>query len=392
MMPDTQINAGMDDEMLAILNEFVVQLDQKNAIEEEKALVKKRKAAVMAKINQQGKLTQGFRLVKNDSLKPKLAALRQKVETFDYKNDANKQQDQVILDIMTKKGSLSNYLDASNRAKMESGNIDNAARHQIANTQLKRKQLFLMFEEIATAQMELIEYSKEIQSVVGVENATLKQPPGAYGGLKDFHGALDKVTNRKRKYDMGDLKDAARMTIIFKDLDDMVEAKNLIFNTNEFQVIKSKQSVMKDRYGTSKNEEYNCGATAAGYKDIKFFLQMSNGHIAELQLNTENMMKAKKKGHIIYDILRDGGNLDKPFTIVNQEVIKKVLKNMNEAWFTFITTRVPKAKNDIAYIRGIVGRISNSEMSLNITMEDIKVLSRVSLMIYEQGDNGRALM
>ncbi|WP_082827970.1 MULTISPECIES: hypothetical protein [unclassified Marinomonas] len=391
-MPDTQINAGMDDEMLAILNEFVVQLDQKNAIEEEKALVKKRKAAVMAKINQQGKLTQGFRLVKNDSLKPKLAALRQKVETFDYKNDANKQQDQVILDIMTKKGSLSNYLDASTRAKMESGNIDNAARHQIANTQLKRKQLFLMFEEIATAQMELIEYSKEIQSVVGVENATLKQPPGAYGGLKDFHGALDKVTNRKRKYDMGDLKDAARMTIIFKDLDDMVEAKNLIFNTNEFQVIKSKQSVMKDRYGTSKNEEYNCGATAAGYKDIKFFLQMSNGHIAELQLNTENMMKAKKKGHIIYDILRDGGNLDKPFTIVNQEVIKKVLKNMNEAWFTFITTRVPKAKNDIAYIRGIVGRISNSEMSLNITMEDIKVLSRVSLMIYEQGDNGRALM
>ncbi|MGB0941061.1 MAG: hypothetical protein ACPGUE_01600 [Marinomonas sp.] len=391
-MPDTQINAGMDDEMLAILNEFVVQLDQKNAIEEEKALVKKRKAAVMAKINQQGKLTQGFRLVKNDGLKPKLAALRQKVETFDYKNDANKQQDQVILDIMTKKGSLSNYLDASTRAKMESGNIDNAARHQIANTQLKRKQLFLMFEEIATAQMELIEYSKEIQSVVGVENATLKQPPGAYGGLKDFHGALDKVTNRKRKYDMGDLKDAARMTIIFKDLDDMVEAKNLIFNTNEFQVIKSKQSVMKDRYGTSKNEEYNCGATAAGYKDIKFFLQMSNGHIAELQLNTENMMKAKKKGHIIYDILRDGGNLDKPFTIVNQEVIKKVLKNMNEAWFTFITTRVPKAKNDIAYIRGIVGRISNSEMSLNITMEDIKVLSRVSLMIYEQGDNGRALM
>lgn len=392
MMPDTKSNTGADDEILGMLNEFVVQLDQNNAIEEEKALVKKRKAAVMAKINQQGKLTQGFRLVKNDSIKPKLAALRQKIETFDYKNAANKQQDQVILNIMTKKGSLSNYLDASTRAKMESGNIDNAARHQIANTQLKRKQLFLMFEEIATAQMELIEYSKEIQSVVGAENATLKQPPGAYGGLKDFHGALDKVTNRKRKYDMGDLKDAARMTIIFKNLDDMVEAKNLIFNTAEFQAIKSKQSVMKDRYGTSKNEAYNCGATAAGYKDIKFFLQMSNGHIAELQLNTENMMKAKKKGHIIYDILRDGGNLDKPFTIVNQEVIKKVLKNMSETWFTFITNRVPKANSDIAYIKGIVGRISNGEMLLNISMEDIKVLSRVSLLIYEQGDNGRALM
>jgi len=392
MQISADMNAGMDEDMLSILNEFIVELDNKNAIEEEKALIKKRKAAVMAKINQQGKLTQGFRLVKNDSLKPKLAALKQKIESFEYLNAANKKQDQVILDIMTKKGSLSNYLDAATKSKMKSGKLDNAARHQIANTQLKRKQLFLMFAEIATAQMELIEYSKEIQSVIGLEKATLKQPPGAYGGLKDFHGALDKVTNRKRQYDMGDLKDAARMTIIFKNMDDMVAAKNLIFNTEEFQKIKSKQSVMKDRYGTSKNEDYNCGATAAGYKDIKFFLQMSNGHVAELQLNTENMMQAKKKGHIIYDILRDGGNLDKPFTIVNQEVIKKVLKNMNEKWFAFIATRVPKAKSDIPYIKGIVKRVSNGEMSLTISMEDIKVLSRVSLMVYEQGDNGRALM
>jgi len=390
-MADLNVNAGMDDDMLNFLSEFIVQLDNKEA-EEEKALIKKRKAAVMAKINQQGKLTQGFRLVKNDTLKPKLAALKNKIENFEYKNSANKEQDQVILDIMTNKGSLSNYLDAATKSKMKSGKLDNAARHQIANTQLKRKQLFLMFEEIATAQTELIEYSKEIQSVIGVENATLKQPPGAYGGLKDFHGALDKVTNRKRQYDMGDLKDAARMTIIFKNLEDMVEAKNLIFQTEEFQSIKSKQSAMKDRYGTSKNEEYNCGATAAGYKDIKFFSKMSNNHIAELQLNTENMMQAKKKGHIIYDILRDGGNLDKPFTIVNHEVIKKVLKNMNDTWFAFITTRVPKAKNDIAYIKGIVKRVSDGQMSLNITMEDIKVLSRVSLFVYEQGDNGRALM
>ena len=149
---------------------------------------------------------------------------------------------------------------------------------------------------------------------------------------------------------------------------------------------------MKDRYGTSNDKKYDIGATAAGYKDIKFFLEMSNGHIAELQLNTENMMQAKKKGHIIYDILRDGGSLDKPFTSVNQEVIKKVLKNMNEKWFTFIANRVPKAKSDIPYMQGLVKRISNGEMSLNISMEDIKVLSRVSLLVYEQGDNGRALM
>lgn len=39
---------------------------------------------------------------------------------------------------------------------------------------------------------------------------------------------------------------------------------------------------MKDRYGTGNNAKYNCGATDAGYKDIKFFLKMSNGHIGEL--------------------------------------------------------------------------------------------------------------
>jgi hypothetical protein len=390
-MSDMSVNGGMDSEMLSILNDFITELDAKK-VQEDAALIKKRKSAVLAKINQQGKLTQGFRLVNNDSLKPKLAALKNKIETFDYKNADNKKQDQVILGIMTNKDSLSNYLDASTKSKMASGNIDDATRHQIANTQLKRKQLFLMFDEIATAQEELINYAANIQSVVGEKFAELKQPPGAYGGLKDFHGALDKVTNRKRQYDMGDLKDAARMTIVFKNMNDMITAKKLIILTEEFNCIRSKQSVLKDRYGTSKQSEHNCGATAAGYKDIKFFLKMSNGHIAELQLNTENMMQAKKKGHIIYDILRDGGNLDKPFNIVNQEVIKKVLKNMNEKWFNFITTRVPEAKSDVVYLQGIVKRISNGEMSLSISMEDIKVLSRVSLLIYAQGDNGRALM
>ena len=35
---------------------------------------------------------------------------------------------------------------------------------------------------------------------------------------------------------------------------------------------------MKDRYDTGQddNAKYNCGATDAGYKDIKFFLKMSN--------------------------------------------------------------------------------------------------------------------
>lgn len=48
------------------------------------------------------------------------------------------------------------------------------------------------------------------------------------------------------------------------------------------------------------------------------------------------MMVAKKNGHIIYDVLSDGGALNKPFTITNKEVIAKVQRNMSEKWFNFI--------------------------------------------------------
>jgi hypothetical protein len=62
------------------------------------------------------------------------------------------------------------------------------------------------------------------------------------------------------------------MTIIFDSMEDMVAAKPMISLTKEFIELKHFQSAMKDRYGTGKgdNIKYNCGATDAGYKDIKF--------------------------------------------------------------------------------------------------------------------------
>ncbi|MEZ9679213.1 hypothetical protein AB4306_04480 [Vibrio splendidus] len=188
------------------------------------------------------------------------------------------------------------------------------------------------------------------------------------------------------------------MTIVFETSQDMIAAKSIIALSTEFDKLKHHQSAMKDRYGTSKgkNAKYNCGATEAGYKDIKFFLEMENGHIGELQLNTKNMMVAKKNGHIIYDILRDGGTLDKPFTITNSEVLAKVSRNMNEKWFNFMNTRVPKAKEDIAKVQAIVNRLNqnlaNGVNSLLVNLDDIKTLSSVSLCIYAQGDNARALL
>lgn len=360
-----------------------------------KEQVRKNKAKVLAKINQQGIMSQGFRLVNVEDYNQRLQALKHKVENFDYLNDANKQQDQTILEIMTQKERIHNYLDESASNKLASGDLDFNSRNQVANASLKKKQLFLMFMETIEAQEALKEYAVRVASVC---NGTVKQPPGAYFGVKDFHGALDKITNRKRHYDIGDLKDAARMTIVFESMEDMVAAKSMIALTEEFAKLQHHQTAMKDRYGTSKgdNAKFNCGATEAGYKDIKFFLKMANGHIGELQLNTKNMMVAKKNGHIIYDILRDGGALNKPFTITNSEVLAKVSRNMSEKWFSFISARVPKAKADIAEMMKLVDRLksnmANGNNSLVVSLKEIKTLSRISLCIYEQGDNGRALL
>jgi hypothetical protein len=181
-------------------------------------------------------------------------------------------------------------------------------------------------------------------------------------------------------------------------MEDMVAAKAMVLQTEEFTQLRHHQNAMKDRYGTSKgaNAKFNTDATAAGYKDIKFFLKMNNGHIGELQLNTENMMAAKKKGHVIYDILRDGGALDAAFTITNAEVIKKVAAKMDDKWFTFIKTKVPKASMPLQKVEQLVARlndnISRGNNSLTVDLTEISALSRVSLAIYEQGDNGRALL
>lgn len=163
-------------------------------------------------------------------------------------------------------------------------------------------------------------------------------------------------------------------------MEDMVNAKAIISLTQEFTQLQHFQTAMKDRYGTSKgtNSKFNCGTTDTGYKDIKFFLKMANGNIGELQLNTKNMIAAKKNGHIIYGILRDGGTLDKPFTITNTEVIKKVAQNMGDKWFSFIKNRVPKANTALSEVEKLVKRlkdnISRGNQSLTVDLKEIKAL------------------
>ena len=71
----------------------------------------------MAKINLQGRMSQGFRLVNNQAYEQKLQKLKAKIASNEYANEANRNQDVSMLNIMTQKGALSNYLDAASSAK-----------------------------------------------------------------------------------------------------------------------------------------------------------------------------------------------------------------------------------------------------------------------------------
>lgn len=169
-----------------------------NSEELTQAQIKKNRAAVLSKINLQNHISQGFRLLNVKDYQQKIQQLKQKLATFEYSNDANKAQDQSIINIMTSQGSINDYLDQKTKTTMETGQHSNASRCQLANTQLKRKQLFMMFFETIEAQEALKDYTVKIASAC---NGIVKKPPGAYFGVKDFHGAPDKITNRKRKYD-----------------------------------------------------------------------------------------------------------------------------------------------------------------------------------------------
>jgi len=168
--------------------------------------------------------------------------------------------------------------------------------------------------------------------------------PGCVAGiksapLKDRGTAKDKLTRGPARKAVEDLKDIARATITFNSEEAMYAARDYITRQRCFTDLDG--SALKDRYLSVR--EGGMGATAQGYRDIKFFLSMDIGrgdyHIVELQLNTKSALKAKDVGHPFYDVTRIGGETwhpDQPnsdITIPRDKVEKlawKLLKACHE--------------------------------------------------------------
>lgn len=271
------------------------------------------------------------------------------------------------------------------------------ANSQLASVKLKRKQLFLFYREIIDAQIQLRVFCEEIVKFFGKEKVKLSSPPGAHLGIKSFNGALDKITNRSRLSEVGDLKDCARMTLEFDSKYTMQLAKTFIVATQEFKKVRSYQKALKDRYqsgiGIDGLKKFNVKPDSSGYKDIKFFLKMKNGVIGELQLNTKGMLVAKGKAHVIYDILRVTDDYSKPYTISNPDVVKQVRHHMNETWFDFVQSKVPNARPYIKQVQVMVSKIpTGSHPMMVVSPDDVDALTKISLALYAQGgsDSGFA--
>ncbi len=367
-----------------------------------KAEIAKRKPTVLKLIDRSMQLSQGIRLVNDKSYRSALAELKTKLKSKSYlateEGKVSKLMHAILTDDMAFKTYLSDEMKSrvtikGGKAVISTKGASLKSKMQLANAHLKRKQLFMMYQEIIKAQEELKEFTKHI---VALFSGKISIPPGAYGGIKSFNGALDKITNRNPLDDIGDLKDCARMTVEFTHVKDMAAAKLFITRTDEFQEVQHHQAALKDRYAfaskLSKLSRFNKSAQQSGYKDIKFFLKMRNGMIGELQLNTSGMLVAKEKEHVIYDILRDAKEGAETFTVNNADVLKKVLHHMNEEWFSFISLRVPAAKTALMSIRMMIARLTENPISLTVSKKEKADLISVSLALYAQGEKGTALL
>ncbi|NRF64292.1 hypothetical protein [Vibrio coralliilyticus] len=393
----------LNDFSRAIINE----IQQK-----EIAKTREKSKKFLAQINKQQNLSQGFLLVNRAEFQRELSELKAKLQSTTFQQTPEGKMSQLMLAILEDDSELEKYLDEdvlneihakdprwsivkmfSSRTLVTGSNLSNHARSQLASLRLKRKQLFLFYKRIIEAQVALRVLCDDVVSTIG---GKVCAPPGAFNGIKSFNGALNKITQRERNDEVGDLKDCARMTIEFDNQKQMLLAKAKIAQSQEFLAVKSYQKALKDRYSSGTQEDgllkFNSSAQKSGYKDIKFFLKMSNGVIGELQLNTKDMLIAKEKEHVIYDILRESKDQTKPYTISNPDVVIKIREHMNDGWFSFIETKVPEVKEALVQVKQMVKNIPMGiSPTLTVMPKQAEALNKVSLGLYAKGELPGAL-
>lgn len=140
-----------------------------------------------------------------------------------------------------------------------------------------KKDIIKLYGQALQAQIEL--YDK-VKSVAAKTNGTPSFPPA----LKELGTAKRKV---EKEYDNNASKicDLVRATIVYKDVPALLKAMPEI--QAQFTIARLKNKFMN--------------VTPSGYRDINMNIQLSNGHIGELQLNLTEVLALKEAQHKVYE-------------------------------------------------------------------------------------------
>lgn len=109
--------------------------------------------------------------------------------------DVDIEADRKILQMLTDPTAIEGFAPEDTKKRMATpSSLTQKDRFYISNSKFKLKTLFMQFERMKVAQAQLVSLSTDIALEF---NGKLSAPPGAFNGLKSFHGALDKITNRE---------------------------------------------------------------------------------------------------------------------------------------------------------------------------------------------------
>jgi hypothetical protein len=145
---------------------------------------------------------------------------------------------------------------------------------------VEKNQVIKLYGQAWEAQGELF---AKTRAVAAATDGKPSFPPG----LKDLETSKDKIA-REYGGDASQIVDLVRSTIVYKDVAALLKAMPEI--QSQFTIARLKNKFMTPVPG--------------GYRDINMNVQMSNGHIGELQVNLEGIVELKAPYHKVYEEVR----------------------------------------------------------------------------------------
>ncbi|OJJ17113.1 hypothetical protein BKI52_30850 [marine bacterium AO1-C] len=233
------------------------------------------------------------------------------------------------------------------------------------------------------ANLSLMEFDQKLEEVASMFQRGGKFVKAKASSIKGWERAHEKQHD-KYGQDATRILDLVRGTLVFESVTDLVQGQRYI--SQVFEVYRIKNTI---------GSEF----TDTGYQDMKINVQLSTGHIGELQLNLKSMVHQKGAGgHGLYRFIRafDEGKTYKP---ADKAKAVERLQPVLEALGSKRDRRIAQHEQDsgisqrgpldtssvdgqIAFIEQLIRRINNDE-TFDIQPDEGKMLKRISRIIYK---------